>query len=74
MKRDMIARILQQKLATRLDFKKAFLIFGPRQAGKTTLAKAFAVSLQEDFAYFSGDSIVSRTLWSMANIEALKQS
>lgn len=70
----MIQRILQQKLAKRLDFKKAFLIFGPRQVGKTTLAKAFAGSLQEDFEYFSGDSIVTRTLWSMVNIEALKQS
>ncbi len=70
----MIQRILQQKLAKRLDFKKAFLIFGPRQVGKTTLAKAFAESLQEDFEYFSGDSIVTRALWSMANIEALKQS
>lgn len=70
----MIQRILQQKLAKRLDFKKAFLIFGPRQVGKTTLAKAFAGSLQKDFEYFSGDSIVTRTLWSMANIEALKQS
>ncbi len=70
----MIQRILQQMLAKRLDFKKAFLIFGPRQVGKTTLAKAFAESLQEDFEYFSGDSIVTRTLWSMSNIEALKQS
>lgn len=70
----MIARALQKKLEKRLDFKKAFLIFGPRQVGKTTLAKAFAESLQEEFEYFSGDSIVTRTLWSMSTIEALKQS
>jgi AAA+ ATPase superfamily predicted ATPase len=70
----MIARALQKKLEKRLDFKKAFLIFGPRQVGKTTLAKAFAESLQEEYTYFSGDSIVTRTLWSMSGIEALKQS
>jgi uncharacterized protein len=70
----MITRALQKKLEKRLDFKKAFLIFGPRQVGKTTLAKAFAESLQEEFEYFSGDSIVTRTLWSMSTIEALKQS
>lgn len=70
----MIQRILQQNLEKRLDYKKAFLIFGPRQVGKTTLAKAFAKNLQEEFEYFSGDSIITRTLWSMSNIEALKQS
>ncbi|MFN8347046.1 MAG: ATP-binding protein [Spirosomataceae bacterium] len=70
----MIARALHKKLEKRLDFKKAFLIFGPRQVGKTTLAKAFAESLKEEYAYFSGDSIVTRSLWSMATIEALKQS
>ncbi len=70
----MIQRILQQNLEKRLDYKKAFLIFGPRQVGKTTLAKAFARSLQEEYEYFSGDSIITRTLWSMSNIEALKQS
>ncbi len=70
----MIARALQKKLEKRVDFKKAFLIFGPRQVGKTTLAKAFAESLQKEFEYFSGDSIVTRTLWSMSTIEALKQS
>ena len=70
----MIQRILQQNLEKRLDYKKSFLIFGPRQVGKTTLAKAFAKSLQEEYEYFSGDSIITRTLWSMTNIEALKQS
>lgn len=72
--KNMIQRILQQNLEKRLDYKKAFLIFGPRQVGKTTLAKAFAKNLQEEFEYFSGDSIITRTLWSMSNIEALKQS
>jgi uncharacterized protein len=70
----MIQRMLHQSLEKRLDYKKAFLIFGPRQVGKTTLAKAFAKSLQQEFEYFSGDSITTRTLWTMSNIEALKQS
>jgi uncharacterized protein len=70
----MIQRTLQQKLEKRIDYRKALLIFGPRQVGKTTLAKAFAESLHEEFEYFNGDSIVTKSLWSMSNIEVLKQS
>lgn len=70
----MIPRTLQQNLEKRLDYKKALLIFGPRQVGKTTLAKAFATYLQEPYEYFNGDSIVTKSLWSLTNIEALKQS
>ncbi|MCY7358240.1 MAG: ATP-binding protein [Rudanella sp.] len=70
----MIQRTLQKRLAQRVDYKKALLIFGPRQVGKTTLAKAFAHSLQEEFEYFNGDHIITKSLWSMDNIEALKQS
>jgi uncharacterized protein len=70
----MIARILQSKLESRIDFKKAILIFGPRQVGKTTLTKALADSLSIPFEYFNGDNIVTKNLWTMSNIEALKVS
>jgi uncharacterized protein len=70
----MILRTLQKNLEKRLDYKKALLIFGPRQVGKTTLAKAFATHRQEAYEYFNGDSIVTKSLWSPTNIEALKQS
>jgi predicted AAA+ superfamily ATPase len=70
----MIPRTLQKNLEKRLDYKKALLIFGPRQVGKTTLAKAFATHRQEAYEYFNGDSIVTKSLWSPTNIEALKQS
>jgi predicted AAA+ superfamily ATPase len=70
----MISRILQDKLKNRVDYKKALILFGPRQVGKTTLAKAFAESLKEDFEYFNGDSIITKNLWSMSNITGLIQS
>ena len=70
----MIERALSKRLAIRTDFKKALLIFGPRQVGKTTLAKAFAKSLQEEFEYFNGDHLVTKSLWSIEHIEELKQS
>lgn len=70
----MIHRILQKRLENRIDYKKALIIFGPRQVGKTTLAKAFANNLKEEFEYFNGDSAITKSLWKVENIEALKQS
>ncbi len=70
----MIQRILQKRLENRIDYKKALIIFGPRQVGKTTLAKAFANNLQEEFEYFNGDGAVTKSLWKVENIEVLKQS
>lgn len=70
----MIKRALQNRLANRIDHKKAIIIFGPRQVGKTTLAKALANSLQQEFEYFNGDSAVTKSLWKINSIEALKQS
>ena len=70
----MIERILQKKLELRIDFKKAILIFGPRQVGKTTLTKALAESLSIPFEYFNGDNMMTKNLWTINNIEALKQS
>lgn len=70
----MIQRALQKRLESRLDYKKALIIFGPRQVGKTTLAKAFANSLNTPFEYFNGDGAVAKSLWKVENIEALKQS
>jgi predicted AAA+ superfamily ATPase len=70
----MIQRTLQKRLESRIDYKKALIIFGPRQVGKTTLAKAFANSLQIAFEYFNGDSAVTKSLWKVENIESLIQS
>lgn len=70
----MIQRILQNRLIQRTDYRKAILLFGPRQVGKTTLIKAFANSLPDDYAYFNGDSEVARSLWKLDDMEALKQS
>jgi uncharacterized protein len=70
----MITRLLQKKLESRIDYKKALLIFGPRQVGKTTLTKALAQTLNLPFEYFNGDNVMTKNLWSVSNLEALKQS
>jgi len=70
----MIERTLLQKLENRIDYKKALILLGPRQTGKTTLAKALATKLQQPFEYFNGDASITRSLWSVDNIEVLQQS
>ena len=70
----MIERTLLKVLETRIDYKKALIIFGPRQTGKTTLAKALANQLQQPVEYFNGDSAVTKSLWKVENIAALRQS
>lgn len=70
----MIERTLFQKLEKRVDYKKALILLGPRQTGKTTLTKALAAVLQQPFEYFNGDSIATRSLWRMDQIGALLQS
>ncbi|MDZ7934660.1 MAG: AAA family ATPase [Emticicia sp.] len=70
----MINRELTKILQRRLDFKKALLVFGPRQVGKTTLVKEFAQSLNQDFEYFNGDTIITKSLWTSRNIDSLIHS
>lgn len=70
----MIERTLLKTLEKRIDYKKALIIFGPRQTGKTTLAKALASQLQQPVEYFNGDTAVTKSLWRVENIEVLKQS
>jgi hypothetical protein len=70
----MIERSLLPRLEKRVDFKKAIILLGPRQTGKTTLAKALAAKLNQPFEYFNGDSTHTRSLWTGENIPTLKQS
>ncbi|MCP9769369.1 ATP-binding protein [Lacihabitans sp. LS3-19] len=70
----MIKRILEDKLKKRIDYKKAIIILGPRQVGKTTLIKNLANSTGKEFVYFNGDEIETQNLWKLENINFLKLS
>lgn len=48
----MIARTIEEKLIKQIDYKKAILIFGPRQVGKTTLVKDIVKKIETDYIYF----------------------
>ncbi|HWK07842.1 MAG TPA: ATP-binding protein [Puia sp.] len=70
----MIPRIIEKKLITQIDHKKAILIFGPRQVGKTTLVKDLMKKVGTPFAYFNGDEIITRNLWRNDQVPSLIQS
>ncbi|HWK02104.1 MAG TPA: ATP-binding protein [Puia sp.] len=59
----MIKRALETVLKQKIDYKKAIVVLGPRQVGKTTLITGIASSLAEDYLYINGDDPATRLLW-----------
>ncbi len=59
----MIKRILKDILIKKVDHKKAIILLGPRQVGKTTLITEIAESLGE-YLLINGDDPETRLLWS----------
>jgi uncharacterized protein len=52
-----IQRTLFESLLQKADYKKAILLLGPRQVGKTTLVKRLAEQLTANFLYLNGDEL-----------------
>ena len=52
--------------------RKVIIIYGPRQAGKTTLIKTL-LSGYKDFAYFTGDDLYAQGIFSKNELESLKR-
>lgn len=50
-----IQRTLKEILKSVVDYKKAIIVLGPRQVGKTTLIKELAAELDSRFLYINGD-------------------
>jgi len=63
----MILRFLEQALFKKVDYKKAIIVLGPRQVGKTTLIKKVASSLNKDYLYINGDDPAVRLQWANAS-------
>ena len=70
----MISRKLINRLEKRIDYRKAILLFGPRQVGKTTIAIDLAKRITTDYLVYNGDSPQTRALWSIDNVDNLIQS
>lgn len=50
-------------LQAKVDYKKAIIILGPRQVGKTTLITQMASGMSADYLYINGDDPAVRLQW-----------
>src|SRR3990167_6397847 len=53
--------------------KKVIIIYGPRQAGKTTLIKLMLSDLGEKYEYFTGDDLYAQNIFGKNELESLKR-
>ncbi len=67
-----IDRYLKSSLESRLFKEKAILLFGPRQAGKSTLIESVLKSIGLLWIYFSGDESETRELLSNTTSTKIK--
>lgn len=66
-------RSIEPKIKALLFKKRAILIFGPRQAGKTTLAKKILAEFGDSGEYFNCETAGVRKHFIVGNPEALKE-
>lgn len=59
----MVKRALKAILEGKIDYKKAIVVLGPRQVGKTTLINEIASRLAANFLYVNGDDPAARLAW-----------
>ncbi len=59
----MILRILESLIKLRIDHRKAIIILGPRQVGKTTLIQNITAPLKIKVLSINGDDPATRSLW-----------
>jgi hypothetical protein len=69
----MVKRLLFDTLNKRMDYKKAIVVTGPRQVGKTTLIKQIAREADPDYLYVNGDDPALQALWSNPGGQLLEQ-
>ena len=67
-----INRYLSSILKTKIDYKKAIILLGPRQVGKTTLIKRLATSIDKRFLYINGDDSAVQSSLAGASLSFLE--
>jgi len=71
----MIERAISLKIKEAIKGeKRVIIIYGPRQAGKTTLIKHLLSEIKEDFEYFTGDDLYAQSIFSKHELEFLKKA
>ena len=70
----MINRKISEKIKRAISGeRKIIIIYGPRQAGKTTLIKYLLSEIKQDFEYFTGDDLYAQDIFSKNELESLKK-
>lgn len=69
----MIKRKLESILLGRVDYRKAIIVLGPRQVGKTTLLRNLASQLATNYLQVNGDNPAERMLWANPSLENVKR-
>ena len=69
----MIDRLLTEPIQERLGKKKAILILGPRQTGKTTLVKNIMAAYEGKAVYLNADEPYDRQRLTDASSTQLRQ-
>ncbi|RLC34843.1 AAA family ATPase [Candidatus Shapirobacteria bacterium] len=70
----MIKRSLEDKIKKELDKEEVLVLYGPRQAGKTTLLKQIKKKTKKKVLEVDGDLGLNQKLFSSLNLEKIKST
>jgi predicted AAA+ superfamily ATPase len=68
----MIERAIERRILDKLSPKKAIILLGPRQVGKSTLIKKIADNLNVPMVVYDGDEAAVRASFKDAGLEKLR--
>lgn len=70
-----IERTIEKQLKQAINGeRKVIIIYGPRQAGKTTLIKLLTSKISGKVQFFIGDDLHAQDLFSKNDLEALRRA
>ncbi len=68
----MIKRTLFEAIKAKIDFRKAIILLGPRQVGKTFLIQKITEELKLPFLMINGDNPADRLLWTNPDFQLIQ--
>ncbi|MCC6221647.1 MAG: ATP-binding protein [Deltaproteobacteria bacterium] len=69
----MIRRIYAQDMDKYLKAQKVFVLYGPRQVGKTTLVRSYLASCNYKYRFDTGEDLEVRNLFSSQSLKEIKE-
>lgn len=60
----MLSRAVEHIIKSRIDYRKAIILLGPRQVGKTMVITKIASAVDPGYLYVNGDDPATSMLWS----------